>query len=57
MPMLTSQSSRFARSSNYTTPEHRTSSLRSARIKLSLVAPTHPVRGKDAPATEQATRS
>jgi hypothetical protein len=53
MPMLTSQSSRFARSSSYTAPEHRPSSLRSVRTKLSLVAPNHPVRGKDAQAAEK----
>jgi len=53
MPMLTSQSTRFARSSNYTAPEHRPSSLRTARTKLSLVAPNHPVRGKDAQAAEK----
>jgi hypothetical protein len=53
MRMLTSQSSRFTRSSSYTAPEHRPSSLRTARTKLSLVAPNHPVRGKDAPATEK----
>jgi len=53
MPMLTSQSTRFARSSNYTAPEHRPSSLRTVRTKLSLVAPNHPVRSKGAQAAEK----
>jgi hypothetical protein len=52
MPILNSRSSRFARTSSYTAPEHRAPSLHSARTRLSLVAPTHPVRGKDAPAAE-----
>ncbi len=47
MRILTSQSSRFARSQNYTAPEYRASSLHQARTRLNLVAPNHPVRGKE----------
>ncbi len=47
MRMISNQSSRFNRSLNYTVPEYRTSSLHSAKNRLSLVAPTHPVRGME----------
>jgi hypothetical protein len=47
MRMLTSQSSRFTRSQSYTAPEYRASSLHQARTRLNLVAPNHPVRGKE----------
>jgi hypothetical protein len=57
MRMLNSQSSRFTRSLNYTAPEYRSHSLHSARTRLSLVAPTHPERGKENPAPKGKNRS
>lgn len=39
MALLTSKSSRFARSMNYTMPEYRPNSARTASNRLSVVAP------------------
>jgi hypothetical protein len=47
MGMISNKSSRFSRSLNYTVPEYRTSSLHTAKSRLSLVAPTHPERGQE----------
>jgi hypothetical protein len=55
MRILNSQSSRFSRTLNYTMPEYRASTA-SARTRLSLVAPTHPERRKDAPKVESRTQ-
>jgi hypothetical protein len=56
MRMISNQSSRFSRSLNYTVPEYRTSSLHSAKSRLSLVAPTHAERGKDKAPSETTKR-
>jgi hypothetical protein len=57
MRMLTSRSSRFTRSFNYTMPEYRPAAPRGIKTRISVVAPMGHERGSDNRGTRSARRT
>ena len=57
MRMLTSRSSRFTRSFNYTMPEYRPAAPRGVKSRISVVAPMGNERASENRGTRSARRS